>query len=478
MPLSGMTATAPQTGVFLSAYQEKAPLQKSSVPITKSYITKENLQHAVSEALKEVFSDSDSEKTAYIYYESDVIPETYPSAPNGESLTDSTEDANVKANVVGFFDSFTGKAKEQFKSTFPNGYEFLEKVFNKKTHTEKEAFAIFDGLLSCLKSREYEKLPDFAKLCAETPDLVSNLEKMETDLEKIKEDFHDKLIYRKLEDGASREETDIWLEKRSNVENGLASLEPGIKSLEAVINSLKEGLPSEKKSFSIRMFTGLLSGIRYIIGFLGGVGAPLFFSSHLSNLGFETKQYFLKQKIREWENFKKPLDKLSKKNPLLEKEVINGVLLQQHRAQTQQMAAADKQADAIKALTITQTNAQLALNQQALDIQQAKDDAAAARKAAEDSNKEIKRFISSATPFVDQFKERRDSTHSTDSGYLSSSPEDAPISRKEVDAMLKRQAEQHALEKAEIKSELQETKELLKGLYTLIQSGNGKLNLV
>ncbi len=193
MLLSAMPIKPQQTGIVSSAFSEKEQPKGyvDRVPVAKkSIFTKEELQHAVTEALKNV--SSDSEKTAYVYYdESDVAFETYPSAPNGENLTDSTESTSVKADVVGFFSSLTGK------------------VFGKEKHKIEDVFVVFDKLRSYLKDREYEKLPGFSELCTKTPNLADNLEEMESALSSINDEFKDRSIYKKLDKNVSLQKNKI-----------------------------------------------------------------------------------------------------------------------------------------------------------------------------------------------------------------------------------------------------------------------------
>ncbi len=443
--LGAITSTQLPMGKYPHAYTEKeaVPPQVTVSPIAKSYITKENLQNALQKAAETL--SADSEKTTHTS-ERDTTSDAYPSAPNGASVTASARSAGnpVKVFSNGLTEKFEiltnrEKFKSQAKLTFPITYSFLDKVFNKQKHTMKDAFAIFNEIRSYLEERKYEKLPDFAGLCDKASSLTKNLENMETALDSIKQDFHDESIYQALE-GASEEETQAWYDKRARVEKGLNSLGPTIKNLDEIINFLNHDVLSTEQSFGVRMITSLISGIGYIIAFTGGVGAPLFCTSLLASFGIESKQYSLKQDIKKWESFKKLLDGLRDKNPLMEEEVINQLLANNYRNQ-----------NAIKSLVEDKNQIQTEANEQVdkklEDIQQAKDDAAAARKAAEDSNRKLDDFIGSVIPVLNQFKVRRDSS---DSGYLSSSPEDAPISRREVDAMLKQQEERHAKEKEEI----------------------------
>ncbi len=320
MPISGLTITEPRTGVFPSTYQEKAQTKLPDAPAAKNLITKEKLQHALEEAVKTLSPASET-----------------PAIAEGGNLDESTKVVSDKANVIGFFNSTTGikeKFKSQAKLTFPITCAFVEKLFNKQKHTLKDAFATFDGIHSYLKEDEYKKLPDFEKVCGNTPDFKENLENMETALESIKGDFHDKSIY-EIPEGASDEETQAWHDKRARVEKGLASLGLTIKNLDSIIESLKtDKVLSEEQSLGVRMITSVISGIGYVITVCGGVGAPVFGISLLTSLGVETTQYSRKQEIKKWESFKKRLEGLRDKNPLTEDKVMNQVLADNYRNQT------------------------------------------------------------------------------------------------------------------------------------------------
>ncbi len=324
------TMRAPLIGVFPSAYQEKSQLQKSSVPVAKSYITKEKLEHAISEALKEVSSDSDSEKTAYVYYdESDVVSETYPSAPNGAT----EQSADGTANTIGFFDNLTGKAQKHAKSTFPNCYKFLEKAFSKKPSTPKDAFAAFDNIRSSLEKEEYKNLSGFEKMSDDTKaQIEAQLNKLKDRLDFIAEDFKDEWIYQIPKDKDGKElshedkELHIWYAKRTKVEDGLAALSPTVKSISAVIDSLENELPPDERSFLVRLTTSFATCIGYVVGLCGGVSTPLFAGALAVNLEFERRQFLQKQKVNEWKEFKKSLDELINKNPLVKGEVMNRLL--------------------------------------------------------------------------------------------------------------------------------------------------------
>ncbi len=319
MPGTAMTRTGPPIGILPLSPQdlEKAPLQEASVPVAKSPITKENLQHAIAEALKEV--SSDSEKTADVYHESDVASEAYPSAPNG--ATEQSADSN--ANTISFFNNLAGQIKGQVQSTFPKGYEFLEKVFNKKEPTVEDVFEIFDGICSSLKDKAYENLPGFKDLSEEVKmGLENSLEELKEGLNSIEHDFKKKKLYKKPE-GVSREEIQDWLNERSKVSDGLSSLEPAIKNIEAIINSLNSGILNNEQSFGVRIVTSTLTALGYVAAFFSLSGVLLFALSLATNFGFETGQFYLRQKIKEWEDFKKPLDKLNKENPLVKGKDMN-----------------------------------------------------------------------------------------------------------------------------------------------------------
>lgn len=311
--------TGPPIGTFPLPPQnsEKAQLQKASVPVAKNLITKENLQHAVAEVLKEV--SSDSEKTAYVHDESAIASETYPSASNGAT----EQSADSKANTISFFNNLTEKIKSQVQSTFPEGYEFLEKVFNKKEPTVEDVFEIFDGICSSLEGKAYENLKGFKELSKEVRSgLENSLEELKKGLDSIRHDFKNQKLYKKPE-GVSREEIQDWFNERRKVSNGLSSLEPAIKNIEAIINSLNSGILNNEQSFGVRIITSTLTALGYIASFFSLPGMLLFALSLATNFGFETGQFYLKQKIKEWENFKKPLDKLDKENPLVKGKDMN-----------------------------------------------------------------------------------------------------------------------------------------------------------
>ncbi len=350
------TITAPLIGVFPSVPRdpEKAQLQKDIVPaVAKSGgITEETLKQALAKTLKTLPSDSYAEKAAYVYYEdeyeSDVASEAYSSASstlNGESPPTSIANTSVTTDVVGFFNNFTGKVKDQVKSPFSKSHAFLEKVLkllSKEKHKIEDAFAVFDKLSSYLKDREYEKLPDFGDLCDRVPSLRGNLERMEEVLNSIKDEFKDKSIYQRQDKDVSPQEKQAYLDKRDRVEKGLASLKPVIEDLDNIIGILKEGENSDKQTFTVRVVTGILTFAGYILtlGASAGLttisGTPVFLVGFFINMGVDIHQYQLKQDIKKWSSFKTTLNDLTKKNPLVaEDEVINGLLADQHRTQTQ-----------------------------------------------------------------------------------------------------------------------------------------------
>ncbi len=316
-----------------------------AVPVAASYFTEEKLQSALEKAV-ETLSIS-SETTAVSESETSSL---YSSAQNGASLDESRQSASHTASVASFFSSSFGKIQSQAQSTFPKGYAFLEKVFNQKGPTAKDAFAIFDGICSSLDKQEYKNLPDFAGLCEKAPELETHLEELKNSLNLIEDDFKKASIYQMPSD-VSGKEYQSWLDQRSKVETGLASLGPATKSLDIIIGSLKSQLLSEEQSFSVRILTGMLTGLGYVATACGFPGVVLFAGSLATNLGFETKQFLSKQKIKEWETFKKPLDELINKNPLSEDEVfINRMMANANAANLSHTGAIQGTQDAIKAL--------------------------------------------------------------------------------------------------------------------------------
>jgi len=317
--------------------KEQLKPKPHAVPVAASYISEEKLSLALDEALKAQSPASE----APVASESETA-NLYPSAPNGEA----TQSASDKTPIVSFFNDLTGKIQNQAQSTFPKGYAFLEKVFNKKEPTAKDAFAIFDGICSSLDAQEYKNLPDFEGLCEKAPGLEKSLENLKEKLDSIKDVFKEKWIYQGIDRKAVPEEKyQSWLDKRDTVEKGLASLEPAIKNVDAAISSLKDELLSEEQSFSVRVITGILTGIGYVATLCHGPGVLLFSLSLSTNLGVDTRQFLLKQKIKEWEDFKKPLKKLSDEPLLTEKKVINGILADQNRTQTKLVTSVNQQSE-------------------------------------------------------------------------------------------------------------------------------------
>ncbi len=97
----------------------------------------------------------------------------------------------------------------------------------------------------------------------------------------------------------------------------------------------------------MRVVTGILTFAGYILAICASYGiavtaTPAFLTGFFINIGVDTHQYQLKQEIKKWESFQKTLIDLSEKNPLItEKDVINGLLADQHRMSMQQNAALD-----------------------------------------------------------------------------------------------------------------------------------------
>lgn len=322
-----MTA-ASQTSVyspFADQEKERRLEDKGRVVehVQKEHITKEKLQHAVTEALETISSHSGSRRTAYVYYDDDVSTDTYPSAPNGASLTDSKENINASADKVGFFSNLTGKTQEKFKSNFPKGYEFLAKVFSRKEPTAKDIFEVFDGVCASLENKAYKNLPDFEKLCNEkAPGLENSLEELKDQLDAIKGDFKDQTLYTNPE-GLSREETQAWLNKRSKVRSGLSSLEPAITKVNIIIKSLQDRVLNEEQSFSLRIITATVTALGYVASFFDKSGLIAYSLSHATNVSFESWQFSLKQQIKEWEAFKNQLEQLDRENPIVKGKGMN-----------------------------------------------------------------------------------------------------------------------------------------------------------
>ena len=148
----GIYPTAPASR-SPSIYEGKEPID--TAPVTHQFISDQALSNALDEALKT--SSSETEK-APIASERESISEEYPSAPNGESLTASVRSRGnpIKVFSNGLTEKFEiltnrEKFKSQAQLTFPITYAFVEKLVNKQEHKLKDAFAVFDGILSYLK---------------------------------------------------------------------------------------------------------------------------------------------------------------------------------------------------------------------------------------------------------------------------------------------------------------------------------------
>ncbi len=223
------------------------------------------------------------------------------------------------------------------------------------------AFAFFDECLCFLNKSAQGDLPDFEKFCVAVPSLRQNLVNAITALDSIKDIFKDASLFQSKPENLDEKAFQARLEKLQKIASAMTALKPIQNDIETVEKSFKSTLPSEKKSYFIRVFNGVVSSFCTLLSLFSIPTAAISLLFSLGNLAFESRNHGIQQGSSEWKSVRKSIQKLNKCNPSKEEEVfpIIATLQTQQKTVHQEQERTQQELESTKA-KLAETQQELA----------------------------------------------------------------------------------------------------------------------